>query len=250
MKTTQTGGRYAPTRREHRHAESTEDGRTIVEAASAGSATSQVDRLEAQCRTILEAAGLPADDARVRVQRGDEPIEAAALTWAPHTKGDKPEPGWTITSVYQLAEGAAPILRIDSLAGYACRILHRLHIARQRAEHGDTVGALDWTLDAGVLAGEARFAQMYAHERRTTGRKAWARERRVAIDTAAEAWHDDSAAPIREVVSRIKVALHDAGLSAPETDDAIKRWLTKAASDGQLTIPSNARKGGRPPKTP
>lgn len=152
------------------------------------------------------------------------------------TLGDLPA-----TEITRIAHGRTDT-PIDSDTGYAARILKAIQSARDCAERGNILDAMDWSLIAGSLAGESRFADWLTASRRTDPYK---REREKAVETARAIWAADQDQECDKgyVIRLCQGELKRAGLKQPSDRVLWTEWITKAG-----IVPDYVTRPGRKSK--
>lgn len=206
---------------------------------AASQQTSKLDDLKRECWGVLADAGLPGKPGLILV--GNAPGEvshASELKWTP-AEGMEDPSGW-YAEVHPEALASGEFIPFDSPEGYACRILRLIQSTKAEIEKGNPSTAVNKAIYLGELVAEARFAEFY-HERHISP-DGYETHRKIVIDTAKELWANDKTARIGEVAKTCAKA-------AAVTSGTAREWIKKAGRNGEIEIPPQASRGGRPKRS-
>ena len=201
------------------------------------------ENVETMCWAILAESNITPGPMLVKAPASN----ARTLEWRKFTDADKADyrswVGWTLTTPECLAEiDAQGFIPFDSRDGYACRMLDVIKALRGLLERDSTTQAVRTAMKLGALYGEFRMAEWLTRTKSTNAASKNAQARSDAIRIASETWCREPTARIGDVVRLI-------GLSGcKQTPKVIRGWLVDASDRGDLSIPPEGRRPGRPPK--
>ncbi len=197
----------------------------------------ELKTMEKDCKRTINPFGAGEIWAVDTLKKADLPTDAERLNGLPKTALERGSPEW-----------------------FAAEIITRLAEVRRHIKQDEATYAANASFILGELTEKARIKFEWERflvngKSITEGRaiaaaktnKPYACARKKSVEIAARNWKDNQSIRKKDMLEAIQSELKKPGKKVPKKD-TIWSYLTDAGKNGQLTIPNEARKGGRPKK--